>query len=220
MIVTGRGVSSDGMTLRSVDDLAPYWDGREQLLSTLAAKHPHVRPEDLELPPTHGVEAARTLVEATLAEQFWLTGELRRCRRPSPRHRPNFDMGRLWEAAIRAQMDTTNQSRGQAKQVITAVANQISSLADMAEWFNDTSLRQAAIDETLAYWVLGQDTASSPAQQAWQRLWELRQRPPTLTADAPGINNLNAFRERAETVAPLEDAWLSAWREWVDTSHA
>ncbi|NOY54506.1 MAG: hypothetical protein GXP34_00785 [Actinobacteria bacterium] len=215
--VVGRGVSSAGIALRRVEDLVPYWEGRAELLSALAAAHPYERPEELDLPPAVGLEAPRALVEAVLVEGAWLTGELRRGRPPSPRRHPVVDMGRLWEASIRAQMQLARQPRERARQSGTAMVNQLASLAEKTEWFSDVALRQAAIDETLAYWVLGREVSSGSTQRAWQRLWEAKQRPPPVTGDTPGINDLATFRAHSETVGALERTWLQAWQRWADT---
>ncbi|HDH25954.1 MAG TPA: hypothetical protein ENH00_07160 [Actinobacteria bacterium] len=215
--VVGRGVSSVGMELRRVEDLVPYWEGRAELLSALAAARTYERPEEMDLPPAVGLEAPRALVEAVLVEGAWLSRELRRRRPPSPRRRPVLDLARLWEASTRAQMQLARQPREQAKQSVTAMVNQLVSLVEKTEWFGDVALRQAAIDETLAYWVLGRKASSGSAQRAWQRLWEAMQRPPEVTGDTPGIDDLATFRAHSETVGGLERTWLEAWRQWADT---
>jgi len=214
--VVGRGVSSAGIELRRVEDLVPYWEGRAELLSSLAAAHPYERPEELDLPPAVGLEAPQALVEAVLVERAWLSAELRRGRPPSPRRRPVVDMARLWEATVRAQIQLSRQPRERAKQSVTAMVNQLASLAEKTEWFGDAALRRAAIDETLDHWVLGREAAGGSAQDAWQRLWEAMQRPPALTGDTPGIDDLATFRAHSETVGDLERTWLEAWRQWAD----
>jgi hypothetical protein len=99
----------------------------------------------------------------------------------------------MWQAAVRRQMDLTDQSEPEARAAVTTIVEQLNNLYHNAEWFReDGQLRERAASETLLFWTeLRQDVASGPAQRAWRDL------------------RASSASERASAT------WRDAWRSWA-----
>jgi hypothetical protein len=213
--VMGRGVSLEAVRLAPAGDLAPYLAGREEQQARLLQHLASVAgppPEELEIPPARGVEAYLALIEDSIASADASRRAARegRCRR-EPRDWSDHE-GRLWEAAVRAQMRLATQTRDQADEAVGSLVNHMIELSEAADWFADPALRQPAIDESLRYVIFDSDVPSRPAQEAWQRAWARRRHPPFLdpqpAQEAVRVLAASFERDRAEL--------LDASRRWID----
>lgn len=166
--VVGRGVPVESVRLDTVDDLAPYLRGRDQAQQLERAPLP-CRPDDWDLPPTHGFEGHFALLEASLAEVEAGHKAMSEGRGYRPRRGWMARQQRLREAAVRAQMKLATQSRSEAEESVWSLVSHMMQLSAEAGWFADDRLRQAALEESVRYHVFDSDVASSPAQEAWQR---------------------------------------------------
>jgi hypothetical protein len=205
--LVGRGVDLGLVRLDSVPDLAPYLQARSEMLGRLAEYHRQQPPPVLE--PAEGVAAYRALAEAALASQARLLQALRAGR--SPRHRAGegATMHALWQRAAREQARISGIGQRQADEIVTLVVNHLTELQEKAPWFTaEARLREAAIDETLRYAVLGEDVPSKPAQQAWARYWARH-------TSLPGQEPSEALRAYRQTGMPLMGAWLRSWEVWA-----
>lgn len=220
--VVSREVPPDAVRLETVSDLAPYLRAREQWLVEVAERQATVRPEELELPPAHGLDAHRALIDSSVGDAGWMRDQLQMGRRPRPRRRPPGEHQRLWESAVRAQMHLADQSRKVADDHVTALVNEVMSLASQSDWFVRPELRAAAVEESLGYFVFDADVPSRAAHQAWQRSWEDRQIPLSerlsrLDRPAGPLPREEADRQRQRMQASraLRTAWQEAWQDWV-----
>jgi hypothetical protein len=205
--VLGRGVDPGSVRLDLVADLAPYLQGRSDLLGQLAEHYRQQPPPVLQ--PAEGVAAYRALAEAALASQARLLEALRAGR--SPRHRAGegATMHALWQRAVNEQARISGIGEGQADEIVTLVVNHLTHLQEQGPWFTaDPRLRDAAIDETLRHAVLGEDVTSMPAQQAWARYWAQQM---SLAGQEPG----DALRAHREAGGQLITGWLQAWAAWA-----
>ncbi len=206
--VVARGVAFDTVRLGRVADLAAYTAARRRFLRRVLGHRPVLTPpEQLDLPPTQGLQAHLAVVELALSD----ADDLRRAVREGRRWRPPRDWGErygmLREAAVRAQMTLGADTRSQAEDAVSSLVNHLAQLAEEADWFAYPALRQTAIDETIHYIVFDADVASRPAQQAWQRTWAARRRlPPRGGA---------AMRDLFTSMEHDRFEWLDAWRRWA-----
>ncbi|HZD03221.1 MAG TPA: hypothetical protein VFA46_24410 [Actinomycetes bacterium] len=216
--------------LVSVPDVEPFLRGRREYLAALRAAAPAVgawERADVDLGEVGVAGAHRALVDALLERHARVLA----ARGPGgrrPRSRGAERAGRLWEAAVRAQMRLADQPREQADQAVTAMVNQLAGLQEEAAWFGQQRLREAAIGETLLYWTgLRLAVPSQAAQEAWRRAWAAQQRHP-----AGGRVGLAEERLAAEHGEPeglrgwfevLRDErgeWLAAWAVWARSQSA
>lgn len=212
--VMGRGVSLDAVRLAPAGYVAPYLAGREErearLVQQLALVADPAR-EKLELSAARGVEAHLALIEDCVAD----ADASRRAVREGRRHREPRgaaeQQGRLWEAAVRAQMRLATQTRDEADEAVGSLVNHMTELSEAADWFGDPALRQPAIDESVRYVIFDSDVPSRPAQQAWQRSWDRRRRPSFL--DPPAQEEA---REIAASIERDHAELLNAWRRWIN----
>jgi hypothetical protein len=206
--VVGRGADPGAVRLAPVADLAPYLQGRSEMLGRLAERR-RQRPPPV-LPPAEGLAAYRALIDETLASQSRLLAAVKAGR--TPRHRADEGAVRhaLWQRAIGEQARLSGSGRREADEIVTLVVNHVGHLAEDAVWFTaDPALRDAAIDETLRYSLLGEDVPSRAAQQAWARYWNGRR---SVAGGGGGDQPGQALRELREDLQP---SWLDAWHAWA-----
>jgi hypothetical protein len=190
VVVVGRDVDPNSVRLATVADLSPYLRERGERIGRLAAARRH-RPVP-ELPPATGVAAYRTLAEHVLDSQERDRTALDAGRAPRFRADEGTTYHALWQRAVREQARISGGDQRQADETVTLVVNHLGHLGLRAAWFRaDRALRDAAIDETLRYCVLGEDVPSAPAQQAWATYWTARPR------------------------RLLAAGWLEAWSDWT-----
>lgn len=212
--VITRGVPLDQVRLTVVEDLEPYWEGRETYLAAFAARTPVVRPEDLDLPPSEGLDAHSALVEFCLAENAQVHERFSQGQRPRSKPGAAQQRQRLWEAATRAQMHLADQDRTRANEQVTQIVNQLNSLATRSTWFRDAAARAAAIDQVLGYHVFNADVATREAQRLWQLCWERRKTRRVLRAPLPP-DVLQERRRLLEADRKLERQAQHAWDTWA-----
>jgi hypothetical protein len=207
--VTGRGVDPGSVSLEPVADLAPYLHERGEMLSQLAEHHRQQPPPVLE--PAEGVAAYRALAEAALASDTMRRAALRERREPRHRAGEGATMHALWQRAVGEQARISGISSRQADDIVTLVVNHLTNLQEKAAWFTaEPRLREAAIDETLRYAVLGDDVPSRLAQQAWARYWAHHM---TRGSPEPGAS----LRAELTVGQALSSGWLEAWSVWAET---
>ncbi|AHI00819.1 hypothetical protein GCM10010174_15560 [Kutzneria viridogrisea] len=168
--VIARGVEPGELRLTAVQDLRPYLDRRAEWIARLVEAHSR-RPVP-ELPPAQGVEVYRILVTELIdfqarTQQAVLAGRL-------PRRRVGDGRlyGPMWQRAVRALERGTGVTKEAANRTVTSMVNQLTKLAERAEWFGqDEALRQAAVDETIRYATEGGQVPSQAAQLAWELTW-------------------------------------------------
>jgi len=203
--VAGRGVDPAAVQLDPVRDLAPYLRGRGEMLGQLTEHHRRQPPPVLA--PAEGLAAYHALAEVALGSQAQLVETLRAGRLPRYRADAGATYHALWQRAVREQARLSGTDERQADEVVTRVINHVTHLQEQAPWFTARArLREAAIDETLRYSVMGEDVPSSPAQQAWARYWARH-----LTFQEPDAAP-QADREAGD---PLLSAWRQAWAFWA-----
>jgi hypothetical protein len=76
----------------------------------------------------------------------------------------------MWQRAVRELERSGRLSREAANRTVTSIVNQLTRLAERADWFADKRLADLAVDETIRYAVLGQPVSSRDAQLAWERV--------------------------------------------------
>lgn len=203
-----RGVPRSDVRLATVPDLAPFVRAADEELARLRAERTRTRPEELDLPPAHGMEAHRAVIRLGLGYAEGLrtavtVGARHPVRTPAQRE----EHVRIWESATRAQMHFAGQSRAEATEAITSMVNQAMSLNESAPWFADPRLRDRALEELIRYTVFDSDVLSRPAQQAWQRVWMLRS-PHALPERSGGLPVRGLDRH---------GQWLAEWQRWTET---
>jgi hypothetical protein len=209
VLIVGRGVDPGAVRLAAVTDLAPHLHARGERIGRIAERR-RQRPEPV-LPPAEGVAAYRALVDHVLAS----SEQLLRSRRAGSarRHRPGDGQlyHALWQRAAREQARIAGCDKWQADEVVTLVVNHLGHLAEEAPWFGaDALLREAAIEETLHYSVLGEDVPSVRAQQEWARYWAHH-----MSARGEEAGEHKAwFEARGE----VRSRWLQAWSAWTRTA--
>jgi hypothetical protein len=206
--VVARDWALEVTILASVPDVEPFLRARAAYIAALRDDPP------APLAPVTGDDPHRALIDALLA----MTEAAGRDRLDYP-HRREYRQARreihgLREATVSAQAELTGGSRDAADEMVTMMANELTSLQEHASWFAaDERLRAAAITETIAYWT-GADRSvpSRPAQEAWQRRWNGRYgwpSPQVLAAD-PAMR-----RAWFDRLRDSQEAWLAAWAAWV-----
>jgi hypothetical protein len=177
---------------------------REAALPEHARGNPPPRSPLPDLSPAEGVAALRALADFTLVSQAEA--------RPGVRTRPlgwGLMRSRLWHRAVREQQRIGAMSEQAADEVVTSVIDHLGHLAEKAPWFGAPGqLREAAIDETLRYAMLGDAVRSEPAQLAWARYW-------SASPSAGRQPDPATMRAEFESLLALEDGWLAAWEAWT-----
>jgi hypothetical protein len=166
--VVARGVAPTHLRLATVGDLRPYLERRGEWIARLIEAHRR-RPVP-ELPAMTGLDVYRTLIEELLGFQVRHREAAREGRLPRRRVGDGRLYGPMWQRAVRELERTGRLSREAANRTVTSVVNQLTRLADRAEWFSDKRLADLAVDETIRYAVLGQPVSSRDAQLAWERV--------------------------------------------------
>lgn len=220
--IVSRGVPPEQVRLTAVADLTPYLRGREEQAAESARRHPAVRPEELDLPPVHGLDAHRALIESSIRDAERTRDQIQAGRRPRRQPRPPDEHQRMWEAVVRAQMHLAEQSREVATEQVPILVNQLITLALETQWFVRPELRSAAVGETLGYFVLDAAVDSRPAQRAWQRFWQNNRIPESLQRgqlDRPGgplpPKEADQLRRYMNTSRTLRAEWRAAWEDWA-----
>lgn len=213
-----RGVPLDQLRLTRVEDLKPYWEGRETYLAALAAHHSVVvRPEDLELPASVGLEAHLALVDFCLSESATVRDCLQNGQRPRSAPGSARQRQRLWEAAVRAQVHLAEQDRATANEHVTQIVNQLNALAGRSPWFSDFGLRTSAVDQVLGFQVFDAEVPTREAQRLWQRSWE-RRKARSAGGGAPLSPDDRQDRRRLlEADLAMERQAQHAWDTWAAT---
>ena len=208
--VVGRGIAFEAVRLESVRELGPYLVARDAELERITADYSWTPPEQLDLPPAHGLEAHQALIRASVAEGEDIRAQVVAGRRPRRFSRARGEeFTRSWERATRAQMHLAGQPRAEANTAVTAMVNQAISLSEKASWFANRRLRDQAIEEMLRFTAFDSDVPSRSAQQLWQRGWAAR-------FDVPEHTDQVAMRTWSHTHDELEGDWLAAWQQWAD----
>jgi hypothetical protein len=223
--VIAFGVAPEQVRLTVVDDLEPFWAGRQELLDVVGrASHEATPPEDWDIPSAHGFDAHRALCEAILREQRALRDAMAAGRQP-PRLRPERRL--LWESAIRAQMRLASEDREEADWSVTSLVNHYTALSDLP-WFADPALHGSALEETLRWVAFASEVDSRDAQQAWDDWWAARIRPLGRPADhgaepappLPGDDEDDPdFDPGPDFDLEGELSWRAAWQQWVGRRH-
>jgi len=203
VLIVGRGVEPDQVRLAAVGSLAPYWQGRDEMLGRRAIARIRERHEVV-LAPAEGIEAFRVLIEVTLADQ----GERKQAareRRP-PRRDAVHGAHRqaLWQRAVTQQALRSGGGAAEADELVTLIVNLLGHLQNQAPWFTgDPELRADAIDETLRFHLYGEDVSSRAAQEAWIRYW-----PSHFQVGGGWIRHQGYL-------ASGVPGWLEAWQSWA-----
>ncbi|WP_410809225.1 hypothetical protein [Micromonospora sp. 067-2] len=191
--VTARDWHPATVHLRWVTDLAPLLDG---LRTWSPTSTPHEESEPL--PADLAGEPHRALVDAALnnqqARSDWMKDG-----GPAP-HLPPY-WSALWRAAVRRQVELTDQVEPEAARAVSDIVAQLTTLSGEASWFDDDlRLRRRAITETLLYGTgLGEGVPSQPAHQAWRERQQLLPQ-----RDVP-VHAREAVDRR----------WRDAWTAWA-----
>jgi len=205
--VVGRGSDPGSVQLGLVDDLEPYLRGRGEMLGRLTEAYRR-RPPPV-LAPAEGLAAFRALIDETLGSQARLLAALKADR--TPRHTADESAVRhaMWQRAVGEQARLSGSTPREADEVVTLVVNHVGHLAEETAWFAaDPVLREAAIDETLRYSVLGEDVPSRDAQQAWARYWNEQ-----LSLGRKEEEELHqTIRGMHEDLLP---SWQDVWQAWA-----
>ncbi|MFC1419802.1 hypothetical protein [Streptacidiphilus cavernicola] len=207
--VTGRGIGPDRVALRTVEDLQPYAEGRQQRLAELAERREAARadlPSD-PAPEPVGLDAHRRLVEFSVQNAIRVEAALRAGHLPRDPRGSRGDRGGLWESAVRQQMRLAGEDREAANEAVTALVNQMVRLAENAAWFPGTADGRAAVEESIRYTVFDSEVPSVAAQRAWREDW-IRREQRTLD-DAEARLQAVAARER------MTASWLEQWQSWL-----
>ena len=201
--VVARGVPFEDLELTSVEDLRPFVVERRRVIDERRAAGPPPRPEPI-IPPDP--DLYRALIDETLREAREIEQAHAEGRPPSPRPRSSGQQRHaLWQAAVESHSRSRGLSTEQSNAAVTTMVNQMVQLAEAAPWFGDAALRNAAIDESLAYAARGEVVRSQRAQDTWQALWSRGQSlaPATLAREARDRSLADRSR------------WLQEWDLWV-----
>lgn len=166
--VVARGVAPTSLRLATVGDLRPYLERRSEWIARLIEAHRR-RPVP-ELPPATGLDVYRSLIGELLGFQSRHRLAAREGRLPRRRVGDGRLYGPMWQRAVRELERSGRLSREAANRTVTSMVNQLTRLADRADWFTDKRLADLAVDETIRYCVLGQPVSSREAQLAWERV--------------------------------------------------
>ena len=210
LTVTARGVAPERVALRTVEELQPYALGRQGLLQAITerrgAPEPHI--SERELPQPRGLEAHRRLVDFSVQESLQLEATLEAGHKPRT---PRGETGRrqLWEVAVRQQMRLAGEDRIEATEAVTALVNQMTTLARRVEWFPGTDDAVAAVEESIRFTVFASKVPSELAQRAWQSQWEAKMEP-----RREGEAEDERVRRYRALYAAADD-WRELWQRWL-----
>ncbi|SEK95082.1 hypothetical protein [Streptacidiphilus jiangxiensis] len=219
LLVTGRGVAPEEVALGLVEDLAPYAEGRQALLNELTVRRAarakrQERSSGSVAEEPLGLADHRRLVDFCVADAVRVETAVRAHRLPVSGAAHGEEHGRLWERAVRQQMRLAGEDHSEADESVTALVNQISSLAQHSDWFLDPAnadAAEAAIEESIRFTALAGDVRSAPAQHAWQRQWHSLDEP-----SLPGASLTPEERRlRVELALQARTSWLDLWRTWL-----
>lgn len=120
-----------------------------------------------------------------------------------PAPTPMAGMSSLWKAAVQRHMRLTDESESEARNAVSSMVSQLTTLQREATWFRQNSrLRERAISETLMFCTqLNTEVSSRRAQYAWQQ-----QSQGGSAADYTDVANA------ASTV----QQWTDGWNAWAD----
>ncbi len=169
--VVARGVPLEAVRLARVADLNPFIRGRARTLASLAGvtlRAGLANRQGTGEPVPRGDAALWALIEFCVASSQAHEDAARADRRPRTRPRDSGQRRHaLWQAAVDAQARAWRQSREPANEQVTVMVNHMTHLAQRSTWFRSApELRQAAIDETIAYTAHGEAVESAPAHRA------------------------------------------------------
>jgi hypothetical protein len=208
------GVAMDAVRIAPVQDLRPTIEATcEDIIQRIERRRREPRPPLPplpSLPSADGVAALRALADFTMAASS-------ANRAPpgmghGPRHGP--DWGRmhqaLWQRAVRERQRLGGVAAQAADEDVTSAVNHLGHLLEQAPWFaGDARLREAAIDETLRYAMLGGTVPSIRAQHAWTAYWSAHMSGGGRVTDPEALVAWVAARQ------PLIADWLAAWAVWA-----
>lgn len=205
--ILGRRVPYSDVRLRVIDDIGPYVEGWQSLRRQLTRQAVESAEQTSPDPDEIGLEAHRRLILFSLSDGSLASA--RHGRRWRPPQSWGSDAFQLWERAVRSHKHLTGQSVDTASAAITEMLSHITSLASTASWFEDPMHREAAIEETLRFAVMGLPVPSQPAQQAWMEVWQARS---ASLRREPTAERMSRDIHRYET---LESKWRLSWEEWI-----
>lgn len=210
LTLTGRGIAPDRVALRTVEELRPYALGRQERIQAITerrgAPEPHI--SERELPAPRGLEAHRRLIDHSVQEALRLEATLEAGHKPrTPRGQTGHRQ--LWEIAVRQQMRLAGEDRIEATEAVTALVNQMQTLAQRVEWFPGTDDAGAAVEESIRFTVFASEVPSGPAQRAWQSQWEAKMQP----RREEESEEERVRRHRALFAAA--DDWRELWQQWL-----
>ena len=211
--VVGRGVAPESVHLAQVLSLGPLVEaGRAERSRRIERTREKMRRlPALDLPPAEGVAALRALADFTLASG----AELRASSGTGRRLDRRLEWGRmhhaLWQRAVAERQRLTGEDKRAADDVVTSAVNHVGHLASEVPWFTaDQRLREAAIDQTLRYAMLGDRVPSERAQYLWARHWAGRM---SGLGPDPGAPDEALAHARARD--RFKSDWIAAWEEWA-----
>jgi hypothetical protein len=210
LTLTARGVAPERVALRTVEELQPYALGRQGLLQAITerrgAPEPHI--SERELPEPRGLEAHRRLIDHSVQESLRLEAALEAGHKPRT---PRGQTGRrqMWEVAVRQQMRLAGEDRIEATEAVTALVNQMVTLAQRVEWFPGSEDAVAAVEESIRFTVFASEVPSASAQRAWQSGWEAKMEP--RREQEPAEDRLR--RHQARSAA--DEDWRELWQRWL-----
>jgi hypothetical protein len=219
LLVTAREVAPKDVALGVVADLAPYAEGRQALINEMTVRRAAraKRQEQSSGPVAEeplGLADHRRLVDFLVADAVRVEAAVRAHRLPVSGATQGEEARALWDRAVRQQMRLAGEDRFEADESVTALVNQISSLAQHSDWFLDPAnadAAEAAIEESIRFTALAGDVRSAPAQHAWQRQWHrLDDLPFPGTSLTPEERRL-----RVELALQARTGWLDLWRTWL-----
>lgn len=193
LTVTVRGLPVGEPALVATDDLGPYADGRERLLSEVVSRRAvAASAQECDPPASVGLAAHRRLALDSMERSRILADQLSEGRTPrTPRRLRSEENGGCWETAVRQQMHLASEDRREADESVTSMVNQLGWLAERVDWAVGTEDGRQAVEETIRHTVFGSEVPSLPAQLAWRAVWsDVR-------------DHESALRE-----------WLAAWERW------
>jgi hypothetical protein len=208
VLIVARAVALDDIRLTTVTDLAPYLQGRNDMIGKRQQERRYRMPPPLQ--PAEGMAAYRALLDAELQshDEFRVALETGRI----ARRRPDEGAIRreMWQRAVRELANRAAIGLHAADDIITSLVNHLISLDEEAPWFTaDPNLREHAIDESLRYAVLDEQVPSVRAQQAWAGYWQYRSNSAIQNAAGPLQPAARLGADR------LKERWQEAWTEWT-----
>lgn len=216
VVVTAREVPPEEVALGVVTDLRPYAEGRQALLNELTVR----RAERAKRQEGAGAAAAeeplglndhRRLVDFCVADALRVEAAVRAHRLPLGGAAQGEQWRTLWDRAVRQQMRLAGEDRHEANESVTALVNQMVSLAQFADWFADPEAGEAAVEESIRFTALASEVRSAAAQRAWLRQWHRLDEPPF---PEPPLATPEENRLRAELTQQARASWLELWRVW------